>query len=188
MKHDKNNGNYETAIFAGGCFWCMVSPFHVLEGIIEVKSGYVGGHKENPTYEEVKAQISGHYEAVKITYDPALIDYDKLLKAFWMQIDPTDDGGQFHDRGQSYKTAIFYTTEEQRMKAEKSKKDLDESGRFPDPIVTEILPAATFYDAEEYHQDFYKKNPVEYKEDRKISGRDEFIKKYWGEEYWEIFN
>lgn len=178
---------YEAAIFAGGCFWCMVSPFDVLDGIIEVRSGYTGGHKENPTYQDVKSQTSGHYEVVKITYDPSIISYDKLLQAFWRQVDPTDDGGQFQDRGPSYRTGIFYTTEEQREKAEASKKAMDESGRFPGPIVTPILPEATFYDAEEYHQDFYKKSPVEYKEDRKVSGRDEFIKKYWGDEYYEIY-
>lgn len=187
MNNTNIDENYEIAIFAGGCFWCMVSPFHVLDGIIEVKSGYTGGHIENPKYEDVKTQISGHYEVIKIIYDSAIISYDKLLKAYWMQVDPTDDEGQFHDRGKSYRTAIFYTTEEQREKAEESKKELDGSKRFPDPIVTKILPACSFYDAEEYHQDFYKKNPVEYKEDRKISGRDEFIKKYWGDEYWEIF-
>ena len=178
--------NYETAIFAGGCFWCMVSPFDVLEGIIQVESGYIGGHIKNPTYEDVKSQESGHYEAVKISYDPALISYDTLLQAFWMQIDPTDAGGQFHDRGPSYKTAIFYTTPEQKACAEKSRQDLEKSGRFPSPIVTEILLASTFYAAEEYHQDFYKKSPAHYKEDRTISGRDEFIKRYWGEEYWEL--
>ncbi len=178
---------YEIAIFAGGCFWCMVSPFHVLDGILEVKSGYIGGHVENPTYEQVKSQTSGHYEAVQLTYDPDVISYDKLLKAFWMQIDPTDDEGQFHDRGPSYRTAIFYTTPDQKERAEASLVALDASGRFPDPIVTKILPATTFYDAEEYHQDFYKKQPNEYKTDRKISGRDEFIKQYWGDEYWQIF-
>jgi methionine-S-sulfoxide reductase len=178
---------YETAVFAGGCFWCMVSPFDVLEGIIEVKSGYTGGHKENPTYKDVKSQTSGHYESVKIVYDPEVIDYDKLLQAYWRQVDPTDDGGQFQDRGESYRTAIFYATEEQRRKAEISKKAMEESRRFPGLIVTPILPAGVFYDAEEYHQDFYKKSPVEYKEDRKISGRDEYIQKVWGKEYYDIY-
>lgn len=176
----------QAAIFAGGCFWCMVSPFDVLDGIIEVKSGYIGGHKVNPTYADVKTQTSGHYEAVKVMYDPQVISFEKLLKAFWMQIDPTDAGGQFHDRGPSYKTAIFYTAPEQAIAAQASKQALDESKRFPGPIVTEILPATTFYDAEDYHQDFYQKSPVEYKQDRKVSGRDEFIKKYWGDEYWEL--
>ncbi|MTI46335.1 MAG: peptide-methionine (S)-S-oxide reductase MsrA [Firmicutes bacterium] len=187
MNEVNEKNQYETAIFAGGCFWCMVSPFHVLDGIIEVKAGYTGGHIKNPTYEDVKSQKSGHYEVVRITYDPKVISYNKLLKAYWLQVDPTDDEGQFHDRGPSYRTAIFYTTEEQREKAEESRKDIEESGRFSDPIVTKILPAVIFYEAEEYHQDFYKKEPDIYKDDRKISGRDEFIKKYWGDEYWEIF-
>jgi len=178
---------YETAIFAGGCFWCMVSPFDILDGIVEVKSGYTGGHLENPTYMDVKSQTSGHYEVIKILYDPEIIEYDKLLQAYWRQVDPTDEGGQFQDRGPSYRTAIFYTTEEQREKAEASKKYMDESGRFPGPIVTPVLPAVKFYDAEEYHQDFYKKSSKEYKEDRKVSGRDEFIQKYWGEDYYSIY-
>jgi len=178
---------YEQAIFAGGCFWCMVSPFYALPGVIEIKSGYTGGHLENPTYRDVKAQTSGHYEAVKIIYDPAALSYDKLLQAYWRQIDPTDAEGQFHDRGSAYRTAIFYTTVAQREAAETSKRELDASGRFPAPVVTLVLPAATFYDAEEYHQDFHAKNPDDYKADRNISGRDEFIKKYWGDEYWALF-
>lgn len=188
MVQNNSENKYETAIFAGGCFWCMVSPFDVLDGIIEVKSGYTGGHLENPTYKDVKSQTSGHYEVIKVIYNPNIIDYDKLLQAYWRQVDPTDEGGQFQDRGPSYRTAIFYTTESQRIKAEKSKKVMDESKRFPGPIVTPILPAEKFYEAEEYHQDYYKKSPVEYKEDRKISGRDEFIQKYWGEEYYDIYN
>lgn len=188
MKDEKIKHQYETAIFAGGCFWCMVSPFDVFDGVIEVKSGYTGGHLGNPTYKDVKSQVSGHYEAIKIVYDPEVISYDKLLQAYWRQVDPTDAEGQFQDRGESYRTAIFYTTEEQKQIAELSKKTLEESKRFPDPIVTPILPEAVFYDAEEYHQDFYIKSPKEYKEDRKISGRDEFIKKYWGEEYYDIYD
>ena len=187
MSDAYENKKYETAVFAGGCFWCMVSPFDVLDGIIEVKSGYMGGHKENPTYKDVKSQTSGHYEVISIIYDPSIIDYNKLLQAFWRQVDPTDDEGQFQDRGESYRTAIFYTTEEQREKAEVSKEVMDASRRFPGPIVTKILPAVTFYEAEEYHQDFYIKSPAEYKQDRKVSGRDEFIQKYWGEEYFDIY-
>lgn len=171
---------YELATFAGGCFWCMVKPFDQWPGIIKVVSGYTGGHVENPTYEMVKSQTTGHYEAVQITFNPEQFPYEKLLEIFWTQIDPTDDGGQFHDRGSSYRTAIFYHTEEQRILAEASKKQLAESGRFTKPIVTEILPASTFYEAEEYHQDYYKKNPEHYKEDREKSGRDQFIEKYWG--------
>lgn len=169
----------ELATFAGGCFWCMVTPFDQLPGIIKVVSGYTGGHVENPTYEQVKSQTTGHFEAVQITFDPEQFPYKKLLEIFWSQIDPTDDGGQFHDRGSSYRTAIFYHTEEQRRLAEESKKEIEQSGRFDKPIVTSILPASTFYPAEEYHQDYYKKNPEHYKEDRKKSGRDEFIEKYW---------
>lgn len=177
----------ETAILAGGCFWCMVSPFEVLEGVLSIRSGYSGGHVENPTYEQVKSKTTGHYEVVKIDYDPELLDYELLLKAFWMQINPMDDEGQFQDRGPQYRSGIFYTTQEQREKAEKSKAELEASGKFPMPILTPILPAGRFYDAEDYHQDFYKKDPVAYKEDRGISGRDEFIKEYWGEAYFEWF-
>jgi methionine-S-sulfoxide reductase len=183
-----NQNTTQTAYFAGGCFWCMVSPFDVLDGIREVRSGYMGGHLDNPKYEDVKNQKSGHYEIVRIIYDPAVISYEKLLDAFWRQVDPTDDEGQFQDRGPSYRTAVFFTTEEQRLAAEKSKKELDESGRFPDPLITPILPASQYYDAEEYHQDFYKKSPSEYKLDRTKSGRDEFIKKYWGDAYYDIYN
>ena len=165
----------------------MVSPFDILEGILEVKSGYIGGHLANPTYKAVKEQTSGHYEAVKIIYNPEIISYGKLLQAFWRQIDPTDEGGQFQDRGESYRSAVFYTTEEQKLEAEESKRALDKSGRFERKIVTEIKPATSFFDAEEYHQDFYRKSSKEYKADRTISGRDEFIQKYWGDEYYDIY-
>jgi len=178
----------EEAIFAGGCFWCMVSPFDILDGVCEVRSGYIGGHVTNPTYEDVKSQTSGHYEAVRITFDPGKISYEKLLRAFWMQIDPTDSGGQFHDRGPSYRTAIFYKTEEQRLAAEAARDALQASGRFTAPIVTEILPAGVFYLAEEYHQDYYKHSPAEYKGDRLRSGRDAFIRRHWGDEYFKFFH
>ena len=181
-----NNIKREEAIFAGGCFWCMVSPFHVLKGIESLRSGYIGDTKENATYERVKSQATEHYEAVRIIYNPKLIAYEKLLKAFWMQIDPTDDKGQFHDRGKSYRSAIFYTTNHQKELALKSKQALEASNRFKKKIVTKILPASKFYDAEEYHQDYYKKEEKAYKKDRSISGRDEFIKKYWGEAYWAL--
>lgn len=170
----------DKATFAGGCFWCMVKPFDQWEGIHRVVSGYSGGHVENPTYEQVKSGTTGHYEVVQITFDPKIFPYEKLLEIYWQQIDPTDDRGQFHDRGDSYRTAIFYHSEEQRKLAEESKKRLEESGIFKKPIVTKILPAKPFYPAEEYHQDFYKKNPEEYRLDREKSGRDEFIKKHWG--------
>lgn len=169
----------ELATFAGGCFWCMVAPFEKMDGVIKVVSGYTGGHKENPTYKEVCSGATGHYEAVQITFDPNQISYEKLLEIFWQQIDPTDPGGQFTDRGQSYQTAIFYHDEEQRRKAEASRKALDESGRFQKPVATKILPAKTFYPAEEYHQDYHKKNPFRYALYRQGSGRDAFIKKHW---------
>lgn len=173
------NEKKEIATFAGGCFWCMVKPFDELPGIIDVVSGYSGGHLENPTYQDIKAGKSGHYEAVQITYNPDLFPYERLLELYWPQIDPTDDSGQFHDRGDQYRTAIFYHNEHQKLLAEKTKNEIVDSGRFRKPIVTNILPASTFYPAEEYHQKFYKKNPDEYKQDRTKSGRDEFIDNHW---------
>ncbi|MDX8361803.1 peptide-methionine (S)-S-oxide reductase MsrA [Cytobacillus sp. IB215316] len=171
--------NNELATFAGGCFWCMVKPFDEQPGINKLISGYTGGHKENPTYKEVCSETTGHYEAVQISFNPEVFPYEKLLELYWMQIDPTDAGGQFHDRGDSYRTAIFYHTEEQKKLAEQSKEDLERSGKFKQPIVTKILPAMTFYQAEEYHQDYYKKNPFRYKMYRQGSGRDTFLKKHW---------
>lgn len=171
--------NTKTATFAGGCFWCMVKPFDQWDGVHSVTSGYIGGHKDNPTYEEVKSGTTGHFEAVEITYDPSIIAYEEILTIFWQQIDPTDNGGQFQDRGDSYRAAIFYHDEDQQRLAENSKEKLAESGKFSKPIVTPILPASTFYQAEDYHQDFYKKYEQEYKEDRAKSGRDEFIEEVW---------
>lgn len=178
MSDDKSN-RYELATFAGGCFWCMVSPFEEMPGIVKVVSGYTGGHTEYPTYEEVCSGTTGHYESVQITFDPARFPYEKLLDIYWRQIDPTDPGGQFYDRGPSYRTAIFYHTEEQRLKAKRSKKMLEQSGRFDQPIVTEILPAKPFYPAEDYHQQYHRKNPQHYQIYRKGSGRDQFIEKHW---------
>lgn len=152
-----SNSKVELATFAGGCFWCMVSPFEELPGIHGIVSGYTGGRTVNPTYEEVCAGGTGHYEAVQIQFDPAVFPYRKLLELYWQQIDPTDEGGQFHDRGESYRTAIFYHNEEQRREAEESKLALERSGRFDKPIVTPVLPAAPFYPAEEYHQQYHKK-------------------------------
>lgn len=169
----------EKATFAGGCFWCMVTPFDELEGIHGIVSGYTGGTVDNPTYEQIKSGTSGHYEAVQITFDPNVFPYKRLLDLYWPQIDPTDTDGQFQDRGPQYRTAIFYHTEQQRIEAEESKQAVANSGRFKDPIVTAILPASEFYAAEDYHQDFHKKNPKHYKEDRAKSGRDEFIKENW---------
>jgi peptide methionine sulfoxide reductase msrA/msrB len=157
----------------------MVSPFEELPGIVKVVSGYTGGHKENPTYEEVCSETTGHYEAVQITFDPHIFPYEKLLELFWQQIDPTDAGGQFHDRGPSYLTAIFYHNERQRELAEASKRELELSGRFDKPIATAILPAGPFYEAEDYHQDYHHKNPFRYKNYRKGSGRDAFIEAHW---------
>ncbi|GGE63860.1 peptide methionine sulfoxide reductase MsrA [Priestia taiwanensis] len=157
----------------------MVKPFDELPGIHRVISGYAGGHIENPTYEDVKTGTSGHVEVVQITFDPVIFPYQKLLNLYWPQIDPTDDDGQFFDRGPSYRTVIFYHNETQKELAEKSKLSLQESGRFKKPIVTEIRPAAPFYEAEEYHQHFYKKNPDKYKQERIESGRDAFIKENW---------
>lgn len=170
----------EKAIFAGGCFWCMVKPFDTFPGIHKVVSGYTGGHKENPTYEEVCSGTTGHVEAVEITYDPSIISYKSIVELFWQQIDPTDSGGQFCDRGDSYKTAIFYTTENQKTAAEESKQELANSGRFQKDIVTPILPATSFYPAEDYHQDFYKKNKEHYESYQISSGRADFIKENWG--------
>ncbi|WP_420798600.1 peptide-methionine (R)-S-oxide reductase MsrB [Paenibacillus beijingensis] len=171
--------NEQLATFAGGCFWCMVSPFEEMPGIIKVVSGYTGGHTVNPTYEEVCSHKTGHTEAVQITFNPDVFPYRKLLDIFWQQIDPTDAGGQFHDRGDSYRTGIFYHNEEQRKLAEESKRELAESGRFDKPIVTEITAAGPFYPAEDYHQDYHKTNPFRYKMYRKGSGRDAFIAKHW---------
>ncbi len=171
---------YEKATFAGGCFWCMEHPFEELTGVSEVLSGYTGGRKKNPTYEEVSAGATFHYESVQITYDPSKISYSKLLDTFWRQIDPTDPGGQFVDKGMQYRTAVFYHNEEQKRLAEESKEQLNESGRFDEEIVTEIIEATPFYKAEEYHQDFYKKSPLRYKAYRRGSGRDKFLERIWG--------
>ncbi|MFD2703939.1 peptide-methionine (S)-S-oxide reductase MsrA [Salibacterium lacus] len=169
----------EKATFAGGCFWCMVKPFDQMEGIHGITSGYTGGHTENPTYEVVKTGETGHREAVQIQFDPEVFPYEKLLSLYWPQVDPTDDGGQFHDRGPQYRTAIFYHNDMQKQQAEKTRQQIADSGRFKEPIVTEILPASTFYPAETYHQDFYKKQEKAYLEDRRKSGRDEFIEQHW---------
>lgn len=170
----------ELATFAGGCFWCMVTPFEELPGIQSIQSGYIGGHTDNPTYKDVCSETTGHAEAVQIRFDPEVFPYRKLLELYWQQIDPTDEGGQFYDRGHSYRTAIFYHSEKQRQEAEASKQELEASGRFDKPVATEILPATTFYPAEEYHQNYHKKNPAHYKRYRSASGRDAFTKKYWG--------
>ncbi|MGC2424333.1 MAG: peptide-methionine (S)-S-oxide reductase MsrA [Nitrospirota bacterium] len=172
------NAKLETAIFAGGCFWCMTPPFEKLPGVVKVISGYTDGHTKNPTYENYAE--GGHVEAVEVTYDPSRITYSQLLDVFWRQIDPTDSGGQFVDRGPQYRSAVFYLDDRQKELAEKSKADLIRSGRFKKPIVTEILKASVFYPAEQYHQDYYKKNPIRYEFYRYRSGRDQFLEKVWG--------
>ena len=174
--------NLKTATFAGGCFWCMESDFEKVSGVVEAVSGYTGGQKQNPTYEEVSAGGTGHAEAVQVTYDPAKITYKELLDVFWRHVDPTDAGGQFVDRGSQYRTAIFYHDEEQKRIAEDSREQMEKSGRFSAPIVTEIVPLTEFYPAEDYHQDYYRHNPLRYRFYRLGSGRDQFLKSTWGAE------
>ena len=158
--------NINTAYFAGGCFWCMTKPFVQFDGIETVTSGYMGGSTHNPTYEDVKSGTTGHYETVKIEYDVALFSYNKLLEVFFSVIDPIDDGGQFQDRGSQYRTAIFYTNEDQKRLAEQYVHQLAQTIHSEKAIATKILPASTFYKAEEYHQDFYKKNPERYAQEQ----------------------
>ena len=169
----------ERAIFAGGCFWCMVEPFETMEGVESVLSGYTGGHTENPTYETVCMGGSGHTEAVEIIFDPSKISYETLLEIYWQQTDPTDAFGQFQDRGESYRPVIFYLDETQRVLAEKSKEALANSGIYPDPIVVTIEPAKPFYLAEEYHQAFYKKDPARYALSSGL--RKAFLKSIWAD-------
>ncbi len=178
MSSNVNEQKMELATLAGGCFWCMVPPFSNLTGVLQVISGYTGGHKENPAYNEVCLGSTGHLEAVQITFDPEKITYRKLLEIFWQQIDPTDAGGQFADRGSTYRTAIFYHNETQRQAAEESKQSLDDSRRYSAPITTVILPATIFYPAEDYHQDYHIKNPAHYKNYRARSGREAFIQSH----------
>ena len=168
----------ETAIFAGGCFWCMVQPFDTYPGIEKVESGYTGGHVVNPTYEQVKAGGTGHTEAVRITFDPSVVSYADLVEIYWQQTDPTDAFGQFQDRGDNYRPVIFVKDEEQRAIAQASKDALANSGRFTDPIVTTIEDAQPFYVAEDYHQDFYKKDPERMKLEE-AGGREQFIEENW---------
>ncbi|MDZ7580108.1 MAG: peptide-methionine (R)-S-oxide reductase MsrB [Deltaproteobacteria bacterium] len=177
---DNQAGPTQTAVFAGGCFWCTESDFEKVDGVIEAVSGYTGGEAADPTYEQVSAGGTGHVEAVKVIYDPAKITYAQLLEVFWRHVDPTDAGGQFVDRGVQYRSAIFYADEKERQMAEASRKALADSGRFAKPIVTDILPLGAFYPAEDYHQDYYKKNPFRYNLYRTGSGRDRFLEKAWG--------
>ncbi|MBW2572394.1 MAG: peptide-methionine (R)-S-oxide reductase MsrB [Deltaproteobacteria bacterium] len=174
-----HTGNTASAVFAGGCFWCTESDFEKVYGVIEAISGYTGGDSHNPTYKEVSGGGTGHIEAVKVIYDPTMISYEKLLKEFWQHVDPTDSGGQFVDRGAQYRSAIFYANDSEKRLAEASKQHLAASGRFNKPIVTDILPLDEFYPAEDYHQDYYKKNPIRYNWYRSGSGRDQFLEKTW---------
>jgi peptide methionine sulfoxide reductase msrA/msrB len=169
----------EYATFAGGCFWCMEPPFENLDGVHEVIAGYTGGDAKNPTYAEVSSGKTGHYEAIKIRYDPERITYEELLEVYWRQIDPTDAGGQFVDRGTQYRTAIFYHNQRQKELAEESRRRLEESGRYDKPIVTEILPYQEFYPAEDYHQDYYQKSPTTYEYYKQNSGREDYLKERW---------
>ena len=164
----------EKATFAGGCFWCIEDAFRGLEGVVEAVSGYTGGHKENPTYEEVCSETTGHYEAVQVTFDPSKISYEDLLERFWSQIDPTDPEGQFADRGSQYRTAIFYHSAEQKRKAEQSKKLLE--NKFGKPIATKIIEFRKFFKAEEYHQEYSEKNPTQYNAYKEGSGMACYIK------------
>ncbi|MBM7698102.1 peptide-methionine (S)-S-oxide reductase MsrA [Kurthia huakuii] len=173
-----NDSNRHLATFAGGCFWCMVKPFVEWDGIEAVISGYMGGTASTATYEQVKKGTTGHKEVVQITYDATLFSYEQLLELYWQQVDPTDDAGQFQDRGDNYRAMIFYHNEAQRQAAEQSKQALVNSKRFTQ-VVTPIVPAQAFYAAEDYHQDFYKKSPQHYHDDRAQSGRDDFIDAHW---------
>jgi peptide methionine sulfoxide reductase msrA/msrB len=170
------------AVFAGGCFWCTESDFENLPGVLMVVSGYTGGTLANPTYEQVSGGGTGHVEAIQVVYEPDKVSFEQLLEVFWRGVDPTDNGGQFVDRGAQYRSAIFYADEEERKTAEKSRQALVDSGRFSKPVVTEILPLGPFYPAEAYHQDYYLKNPLRYQWYRSGSGRDQFLREVWGPE------
>jgi len=180
MEKTMNNTDaVETAIFAGGCFWCMESAFEGRDGIINVVSGYVGGHTENPTYEEVCSGGTGHAEAVRITYDPSRVSYRELLKIFFQQIDPTDGTGSFVDRGSQYRSAVFYHSQDQKTRALEIIGEIDASKIFDKPVATQVVPASRFYEAEAYHQGYHTQNPIQYKFYRAGSGRDRFIKNFW---------
>ena len=173
--------NTEVAYFGSGCFWCTESDFEKVDGVLAVISGYMGGTVENPTYKQVSAGQTGHREIVQIIFDSEVVSYAELLDHFWHHVDPTDSSGQFVDRGNQYVSVIFYTDETQKELAETSKQELENSGVFENPVITPILPAGKFYAAEDYHQDYYKKNPVRYEYYRSRSGRDQFLEEVWGE-------
>jgi len=177
----KKTPSFETATFAGGCFWCMEPPFDEIKGVVSTTSGYTGGQKKNPTYEEVSAGRTGHAEALQIIYDPSVVSYAKLLDVFWHNIDPTTANRQFCDWGSQYRPAIFYHNETQKRHAEEARKKLEEQPQFKGKIATEITELKEFYPAEEYHQDYYKKNPIRYKSYRLGCRRDQRLKELWGE-------
>lgn len=180
LEREQRMEKLEIATFAGGCFWCMEPPFEKLAGVTSVISGYAGGSEENPTYEQVSSGSTGYAEAIQVTFDPAQVSYQKLLETFWRNIDPTQVNGQFADRGRQYRSAIFFHTEEQQKLAEESKLALEKAAVFSLPIATEIVAASSFYPAEEYHQDYYKKNPIKYRFFTSGSGRKAFIERTWG--------
>ena len=179
--HGAAPANTAKATFAGGCFWCMEPPFEALDGVVSVTSGYTGGAKDRPTYEEVSGGGTGHAESVEIAYDPAKVSYQTLLDVFWHNVDPTTLDRQFCDKGRQYRTAIFYHDDTQKRLAEESKAALERAGKLPGPIVTEIVPAGPFWPAEEYHQDYYEKNPIRYRYYRYGCGRDARLRELWGD-------
>lgn len=175
----EEKGNTASAVFAGGCFWCMEPPFDALDGVVSTTSGFAGGHVPNPDYQQVVDGGTGHVEAVRVDYYPEQISYEALLEVFWRNIDPLDDGGQFCDRGAHYRAVIFHADEAQRRLAEASLEALAESGRFDQEIVTRIRPAENFYPAEDYHQNYYRKNPIRYRYYRSRCGRDDRLRELW---------
>ena len=179
VRADEKDENLDVAVFAGGCFWCMEPPFEKLDGVISVVAGYTGGNVPNPTYEQVSSGATGHAEAVRITFDRRRVSYEQLLQVFWRSINPTDPGGQFADRGSQYRTAIFYVGEAQKQAALASLKRLGESGKFDAPIATVVVPAGPFYEAEAYHQDYYRAHPGGYKSYFRGSGRENFLEETW---------
>ena len=178
---DTQESNFEKATFAGGCFWCMEPPFDALDGVISTTSGYTGGHKVKPTYKEVSAGSTGHTEAVQIVFDPAKVSFDELLDVFWRNIDPTTSERQFCDQGSQYRPGIFYHDDIQKALAESSRQEIEDSRILTKPNVTEIVAVGTFYPAEDYHQNYYKKNPLRYKFYRSSCGRDRTLEQIWGE-------
>jgi peptide-methionine (S)-S-oxide reductase len=180
VTYAENAQKSETAIFAGGCFWCMEPPFDKLDGVISTTSGYTAGHKENPGYKEVSRGTTGHTEAIKIIYDPDKVTYSELLDVFWRNIDPVAVNSQFCDHGTQYRSGIYYLNETQEQLAKQSRAQLEKNKPFKEAIATEILAADTFYPAEDYHQDYYQKNPVRYKFYRYSCGRDQRLGELWG--------